>query len=47
MKPDNMNFELKVHVITGFSHGVCEIYALLGSYESSQEDEDRKLQLLE
>jgi len=40
-----MNCELKVHVITVFSHGVYEIYGLLGSYISSQEGEDLQSQL--
>jgi len=38
-----MNCKLKLHVITGFSHGVYEIDDLLGSYISSQEGEDLKL----
>jgi len=40
-----MNCEFKVYVITVFSHGVYEIYDLLGSYVSSQDSEDLKLYL--
>jgi len=38
-----MNYELKLHVITGISHSVYQISASLASYVSSQESEDLKL----
>jgi len=40
-----MNYEFKVHVITGISHSVYQISASLSSYVSSQEREDLKLYL--
>lgn len=44
---DNMNYEFKVHVITGISPSVYQISASLASYVSSQESEDLKLHLWE
>jgi len=38
-----MNCEFKLYVITVFRYRVYEIFALTGSYVSSQESEDLKL----
>jgi len=40
---DNMNYKFRLYGIAGFSHGVYEFYAFLGSYVSSQESEDLNL----